>query len=75
MIANRDDCRCNDCGYDVVSMARGEHGQMPHKCSVFFGYHAKSERFASERRLRPLIRRAIYLKANLNVKREMRQIR
>ena len=39
--------------------------------SVFFGYHAKSELFASERRFWAFIRRAIYLEANLNVKREM----
>jgi hypothetical protein len=39
--------------------------------SVFFGYHAKSELFVSERRFWPFIRRAIYLEANLNVKREM----
>jgi hypothetical protein len=37
---------------------------------VTFGYHAKSELFA-RKALRPFIRRAIYLEAKLNVKREM----
>jgi hypothetical protein len=43
----------------------------PTSDSVFFGYNAKSELFASKRRFWPFIRRAIYLEANLNVKREM----
>src|SRR4029077_16174399 len=38
--------------------------------SVFFGYHRESELFANERRFWAFIRRAIWLEANLNVKRE-----
>jgi hypothetical protein len=39
--------------------------------SVFFGYHAKAEFCASEKRFWAFIQRAICLEANLNVKREM----
>jgi hypothetical protein len=38
--------------------------------SVFFGDHAKSELFASVSASRAFIRRAIWLEANLNVKRD-----
>ena len=37
----------------------------------FCGYHAESELLASERRFWAFIRRAVWLEANLNVKREM----
>jgi hypothetical protein len=39
--------------------------------SVFFGYHAKSELFRKRKGFWAFIRRAIYVEANLNVKREM----
>ena len=42
---------------------------------VFFGSHAKSESFASEGASGAFIRKAIWLEANLNVKRQMSESR